>query len=113
MRSKFDPVRLSTEELDANAQAAAASRAKLHEEIPEPPSPKFNAPPRIPTEPKPRPPTGPAPSPSVPNPRDEYVSLDPFRPTPWDVAHIIILRTLPQPEYPPISLFLKSFLRGD
>ena len=54
--SKFDPNRPPEEELEANARADAAGRAKLVEDIREPPSPKFKAHPRMPTEPKPAPP---------------------------------------------------------
>ena len=56
MVSKFDPNRLSADEMEDIARAAAAARAKLPEDIPEPPSPKFKAPPPMPAEPKAFPP---------------------------------------------------------
>ena len=84
--TKFDPNRLSPEEIEENARAAAAARATRPELIPDPPAPKFKAPP-MPTEAKPPPPMrSPKNDASGSETKPEYVSLDPYRPTPWEVA---------------------------
>ena len=103
MGVRFDPSRLSPEEEAENADAAA--RARASRDIPEPPSvpaPKFKAPP-VPTEPKPAPPPGPRPTTERPQ-RPDYVPMGPYRPTPWDIAHITTLSLIlpPSPSFLPV-----------